>query len=100
MALLRDGAVILAGTVEELRARAFTRVEVTLAQPAAPDAFAGLAGVRELERHNSTVSFALHGEADALVKALAAHHVVGLDSHEADLEDVFLSLYRESIDAP
>ena len=38
--------------------------------------------------------FSLEGEPDALVKALARHHVVALDSHEADLEDVFLSLYR------
>jgi hypothetical protein len=28
------------------------------------------------------------------VKALAAHHVLSLESREADLEDVFLSLYR------
>ncbi len=99
VALLRDGSVILTGTVEQLRARAFTRVEVTLAHAAAPDAFVGLPGVRELERHGSTILFALHGEADGLVKALATHHVLGLDSHEADLEDVFLSLYRESADA-
>lgn len=97
--LLREGALILVETVETLRARAFARVEVTLAQPAAPTAFADVPGVQELERHNSSILFALHGEPDALVKALAGHHVIGLDSHEADLEDVFLSLYGEVRDA-
>jgi hypothetical protein len=29
-----------------------------------------------------------------LIKALGRYHVVALDSHEADLEDIFLSLYR------
>jgi hypothetical protein len=36
----------------------------------------------------------LQGTADPLVKALSRFTVVALDSHEADLEDVFLSLYR------
>ena len=37
---------------------------------------------------------ALEGEIDALVKALAHFHVRALDVHEADLEDIFLALYR------
>jgi hypothetical protein len=41
------------------------------------------------------VTFALEGEADPLVKALARYHVVALDSREADLDDIFLELYRE-----
>jgi hypothetical protein len=41
------------------------------------------------------VILALEGEADPLVKALAQHRVRALDIHEADLEDIFLSLYRE-----
>jgi hypothetical protein len=40
------------------------------------------------------VAFALDGRVDPLVKALARFEVVALDSHEADLEDVFLGLYR------
>ena len=37
----------------------------------------------------------LEGSADALVKRLAAFEVHGIDSHEADLEDVFLGFYRD-----
>jgi hypothetical protein len=40
------------------------------------------------------VLFVLEGPADPLVKALALHHVLALDVHEADLEDIFLTLYR------
>jgi ABC-2 type transport system ATP-binding protein len=99
VALLREGRLLLVESVETLRAHAFNRVEVRLEAPPTATAFAGLPGVRELERHGSTILFALHGEADALVKALADHHMFSLDSHEADLEDVFLSLYREERDA-
>jgi ABC-2 type transport system ATP-binding protein len=94
VALVRDGALVLVASVEDLRARARARVSVTFAALPPADAFAGLAGVEELGRANHTVHFTLTGEADGLVKALARHHVVAVDSREADLEDVFLSLYR------
>ncbi|MGZ4410310.1 MAG: ABC transporter ATP-binding protein [Gaiellaceae bacterium] len=94
VALVRDGRLVLVDSVENIRARAFTRVEVTFALPPSEDDFQGLPGVRVLERRGDIVLFALEGEADPLLKALARHRVVALDSHEADLEDVFLSLYR------
>jgi ABC-2 type transport system ATP-binding protein len=94
VALIREGSVALVANVDELRARARARVEVTFAAPPPPGAFAGVAGVTELERYGHAVLFSLEGEADGLVKALAAHRVVAIDSHEADLEDIFLSLYR------
>ena len=94
VALVRDGRLVLVDSVENIRARAFTRVEVTFASPPGDDDFQGLPGVRILEQRGDTVRFALEGEADPLLKALARHRVVTLDSHEADLEDVFLSLDR------
>jgi ABC-2 type transport system ATP-binding protein len=99
VAAIREGRLELLDTVEGIRSRAFTRVEATFRDVPAPHAFDGLPGVRELERRNGTVVLALTGEADPLVKALARHEVLALDSHEADLEDVFLDLYREPVDA-
>ncbi len=93
VALMREGRLVLVDSVEALRERAATHVEVTFAEPPPPDAFAAIAGVREVERRNATVRLVVEGEADALVKALAAFHVRGLESREADLEDVFLTLY-------
>jgi ABC-2 type transport system ATP-binding protein len=93
--LIREGRLALVETVEALRSRAFTRVEVTFAAPPPMSAFAELPGLRELSRHGSTVLFALEGEADRFVKALASQHVVAIDSHEADLEDIFLALYTD-----
>ncbi len=94
VAAIREGRLELLDTVEGLRSRAFTRVEAAFAAPPPPGAFAGLPGVRELERRGATVVLALTGPADPLVKALARHEVLTLDSHEADLEDIFLDLYR------
>ena len=94
VAVLREGRVVLQETVEALRARAGKRVVAAFASAPPADAFAHVAGARELERRNATVTFALDGEADPLVKALARYEVRDLDVHEADLEDVFLDLYR------
>jgi hypothetical protein len=67
---------------------------------ASSDAFTEIPAVRELERHGDVVRFALEGEIDPLVKARPLH-VRALDVHEADLEDIFMALYRgEPPDAP
>ena len=95
VAVIRAGRLELVESVETLRARAPARVEVTFAQPPPADAFAGTPGVQQVERRDAVAVFTLEGPADALVKRLARFEVVGLDSHEADLEDVFLALYRE-----
>jgi beta-exotoxin I transport system ATP-binding protein len=96
VALLRDGRLMLEDTVAGLRARAVTRVDVTFAEVPAEGAFAHVAGARELERSGSRVTFALQGEADPFVKAIAAHRVLALESREPDLEDVFISLYEQA----
>ena len=95
VAVIRDGRLGVVDSVESLRARAPSRVEASFAGLPPPGAFDRLAGVRELARRGATIVFALDGPADPLVKALARYEVIGLDSHEADLEDVFLTLYRE-----
>ena len=95
VAVIRDGRVQLVESVETLRARALARVEATFAPPLPPPGeFDGLVGIREIERRGDVMVFSVQGEIDPLLKALARHQVVALDSHEADLEDIFLNLYR------
>jgi beta-exotoxin I transport system ATP-binding protein len=94
VALIREGRLQLVDRVESIRARSFTRVEATFSEPPPPEAFAALPGVRELGRHGDVVRFAVEGEIDPLVKALAGFHVRALDVQEADLEDIFMALYR------
>ena len=94
VAIVREGRLVIVETVEGLRSRASTRVQATFASAPAPDAFTHLDGVRELDRHGTTVLLAVRGSVDPLVKALARFEVVALEVHEADLEDVFLEFYR------
>jgi ABC-2 type transport system ATP-binding protein len=97
VALIRDGRLVLVAGIDELRARALARVEVTFATLPPASAFVRVAGAREVERHGHSILFEVQGEADALVKALGSYRVIAIDSHEADLEDIFLSLYRGEV---
>ena len=94
--IIRDGRLVLVEGVESLRARALGRVVVSFTSMPPAGAFDAVPGVTETGRHGNVITLALEGPADGLVKALARFEVVGLDSHEADLEDVFLALYRGS----
>jgi ABC-2 type transport system ATP-binding protein len=96
VAVIREGRLVIVDSVESLRVRAPGRMEVSFSAALPPSAFDGLPGVREVDRHGTIVSFVLEGPADPLVKAIARYEVLGIDSHEADLEDVFLSLYGKN----
>ena len=99
--LIREGRLQLVDTVDNLRARSFTHIEATFGEPPASDAFTGIPGAEEVDRHGDVIRFALEGEIDPLLKALARFRVRALDVHEADLEDIFMALYRgEGADAP
>jgi ABC-2 type transport system ATP-binding protein len=95
VAVIREGRLGLLDSVEALRTRAPGRVEASFAVLPPAGAFDGLSGIRELERRGTTVTFVVEDAVDPLVKALARFEVLGLDSHEADLEDIFLGLYGE-----
>jgi ABC-2 type transport system ATP-binding protein len=91
--IIRDGTLVAVEEVAALHRRAVREVEVRLASPPPPDAFAGLAGVRDVTVDGTAVRLVVEGSLDRLVKALARLEVIDLRSHEPDLEDVFLSYY-------
>ena len=99
VAIVRDGRIELVEAVETLRARALTRVTATFAEPPPGEAFSRIPGVQVLRRHGAVVELSLTGSADPLVKELARYDVLALDSREADLDDIFLALYRGAGDS-
>jgi ABC-2 type transport system ATP-binding protein len=94
-AIVRAGHLIAVEDVDALKARAGRHVELRFASPVPAADFRNLPGVRDLRVAGPVVSCTVEGEVDALVKAAARHRVLALSSAEVDLEDVFLSYYRE-----
>jgi len=98
--IIRTGRLVDVDTVEGLRTRSLRHVRVTFGEPVEAEALAGIAGIRVVGTDDSVVRLSAPETAmDALVKAIASHPIVDLVSEPADLEEIFLELYREADDA-
>ena len=94
--IIRGGHLLGVDSVAALRERALRHVTILFADDADPGAFVGIAGVRVHEHTPNLVRLSAPESAmDAVVKAAARHRVVDLVSSPADLEEIFLELYRE-----
>jgi ABC-2 type transport system ATP-binding protein len=92
--IVREGRLIAVRDVEQLRRESLRRMEITFATPVDGTEFDALPGVRDVVVDGSTVKLRVEGSPDAVVKAAARHEVVDLVSEPADLEEIFLELYR------
>ena len=94
--IIRTGKLIDVDSVEALRERALRRVTIRFAEPVDASSFAGLDGVRVQSRDGRAVRLSAPEPAmNAVVKAAAGHELVDFISEPADLEEIFLELYRE-----
>jgi ABC-2 type transport system ATP-binding protein len=96
VAILRRGRLVTVAPIAELRAQARARIELRLAAPPPAGAFDAVPGVVEARVEGSTIHLVTEGSMDPVIKRAAALEVVRLVTHEADLEEVFLSFYAGS----
>jgi ABC-2 type transport system ATP-binding protein len=93
--VLRSGAVVAQGTVEELRRRARQRVEIWF-DADVPAGLSSVPGLADPIIEARRFSAALVGPVQPLLKFLATHPVAGMLVEEPDLEEAFLDLYEEA----
>ena len=94
--IIRSGRLLDGDSVAALRERALRHVTIVFVGHADADAFAAIDGVRIDEQTPSLVRLSAPESAmDAVVKAAARMRVADLVSSSADLEEIFLELYRE-----
>jgi ABC-2 type transport system ATP-binding protein len=96
VAIIREGRLVLVGSVAELKDIKRHEVLITFADSVPVAAFQRLPGVDQAEAlaDGHTLRLLVSGELDAIVKAAAQHPVVNLTSHEPSLEDIFLRYYQ------
>ncbi|MGY0237172.1 ABC transporter ATP-binding protein [Longispora urticae] len=93
VAILREGVVVAQAGITELRRTARTRIDLRLTVPADPAPFAALPAVVEATADGDLLRLVVEGSVDAVIKTAATLSVEQIITHEADLEDVFLSYY-------
>lgn len=97
--IIRDGRLVTVESVDELRHRGVRRVTLTVAEGTGPQIepiLRALAGVDGLTRRGDVFDFAVTGDYTPVLKGLSEFPVVDMLSRAADLDEVFLALYRGS----
>ena len=93
VSIIRDGRVVEAGTLAEMRHLTRTTVQAELAGP--PDGLAALPGVHNFQAQDGRVRFDVDDQAlQEALRRLAAVGVRSLTSQPPTLEELFLRHYR------
>ena len=94
--IIRHGKLIAVETVSDLRSKAIRTVNIFFDGPVDAGEFKGLPGVREAVSQNEHVTLSFDGQMETLLKVVTErYHVLDITTHEADLEEIFLTYYRD-----
>ena len=94
--IIRKGRLVAVEDVGTLIDRAaLHRFEIEFASEVSRAEFEHLEGASDLSVDGRTVTVSIAGSPDALIKAAARHEIVRLVTHEASLDDIFLTFYSE-----
>ena len=94
--IIRRGRLVAVEDVDTLIDRAaLHRFEIEFASKVSRSEFEHLEGASDLALDGRTVTVSIAGSPDALIKAAARHEIVRLVTHEASLDDIFLTFYSE-----
>ena len=91
--IIRDGRLAAVEDIDDLKGKALKMIEVRLATAVPASTFEQVPGVQEVVAFGERTRITVAGSIDPLVKALARHEVVDLQSREPSLEEIFLTFY-------
>lgn len=95
LAIIKEGRIVVTDTVESLRRSAPRTVEFRFDGPVDPARFAGLDGVRVRECIDGQVRLSVTGAVAPLLAVAADLGAVDVTARRADLDELFLSYYRD-----
>ena len=94
--IIRHGRLVDVESVDDLRSKAIRRVELFFDTDIEASIFEAVAGVREAKANQHSIVLSFDGHMDQLLKtATDNYHLVDISSQEADLEEIFLTYYRD-----
>jgi ABC-2 type transport system ATP-binding protein len=92
--ILRAGKLVTVSTVADLRGRARQHLRLYVRGEADAGPFVGLRGVVEATASGHAIDVIVKGSVEQVLEKAAEMHVHRIETHDTDLEQVFLELYR------
>ncbi|MBA3470936.1 MAG: ABC transporter ATP-binding protein [Herpetosiphonaceae bacterium] len=92
--IIRAGELLVVDDVRSLKSKALRTLDLHFGQPVPAEAFASIANVRDVHVVDGHVHCVITGSVDALIKVAAQFELINIVSHEADLEEIFMTYYK------
>lgn len=97
--IIRLGHLIAVEAVASLRSKAIRKIDLYFDEKVDGAVFTPLDGVRDVTVENHHVTLSFDGRMETLLKALGdKYRLVDINTQEADLEEIFLTYYRDESD--
>ena len=96
--IIRHGRLVVVESVDNLKTKAIRRLDLEFAEPVSAEIFSAIEGVRNVDADTTRVSISYEGPMTDLLRVATGHNLVNLESVEADLEEIFLTYYRDEPD--
>jgi ABC-2 type transport system ATP-binding protein len=97
--IIRHGRLIALESVASLRSKAIRTVNLFFDGPVDGEIFRPLPGVRDVTVENHHVTLSFDGRMETLLKVITDRYgLVDITTHEADLEEIFLTYYRDEVE--
>lgn len=94
VAIIRTGSIVAVEDVAAITRRSFKHVAIEFDEPAEPDAFGRIAGVRGMRRDGERrISFEVAGDLDEVIKTAARFHIADIELTSPTLEEIVLGYY-------
>jgi ABC-2 type transport system ATP-binding protein len=94
--IIRHGKLIALESVASLRSKGIRKVELFFDTSVDASIFEGVPGVSDVAVQNHHVTLSFTGQMETLIKVVTASHtLVDISTQEADLEEIFLTYYRD-----
>ena len=96
--IIRNGHLVAVEGVQALRSKAIRRVDLYFEGTVDASVFEHIDGVRDVESRNHHVSLSFDGSMEELLRVATSNYTLtDINTQEADLEEIFLTYYREEV---
>ena len=94
VAIIKDGFLVAEERVDALKKNAIQKFEITFVEKPPMNIFHDIPGISNIISKDKVITCSLVGKVDYLIKESSLYELESFKSFETDLEDIFLSFYK------